>query len=38
MRKKTGMHALDNDQLFNDWTEKLEQVLPSFWNEFNQLN
>ena len=38
MGKKDGMHGLENDQLFEDWTEVLEQALPDFWVEFNQLH
>ena len=38
MAKKDGMHGLENDQIFEDWTEALEQALPDFWTEFNQLH
>ena len=37
MGKKDGMQGLDNDQIFEDWTETLEQALPNFWVEFNQI-
>jgi len=37
MVKKDGMQGLDNDQLFENWTEALEQALPGFWTEFNSL-
>ena len=38
MGKKDGMQGLENDQIFEDWTEALEQALPDFWVEFNQLH
>lgn len=38
MKKRDGMQGLENDQVFESWTERLEQVLMDFWDEFNTPN